>query len=150
MATKLEIQNLIASNIRSNPSLIDKTEHADVEDALLNELFVGQTEANGNANGFIEYSLRFTKKGNYCILTGSFKNVTNIILGTGIGVNIPSTFAIPFKDVEFYGQIIDNNSNVRLIITNETNLNYLNRIVLLSNLGAGQTVIFNLTYTIKN
>ena len=35
MATKVTIQNLINSLIRSNPSLIDKTEHADVEDALL-------------------------------------------------------------------------------------------------------------------
>ena len=35
MAIKVTIQNLINSLIRSNPSLIDKTEHADVEDALL-------------------------------------------------------------------------------------------------------------------
>ena len=72
MAIKATIQNLINSLIRSNPSLIDKTEHADVEDALLlnsygnvtNETQLVNTITTENAsNPLLQYNVFFFEEG---------------------------------------------------------------------------------------
>ena len=91
MATKLEIQNLIASNIRSNTALIDKTEHADVEDALLLNSYgttINETTTINNitlknsSNPLIQYNVFFCKQGRKVTIKGFLINAsTSIISG---------------------------------------------------------------------
>ena len=89
MATKVTIQNLINSLIRSNPSLIDKTEHADVEDALLlnsygnvtNETQLVNTITTENAsNPLLEYNVFFCKQGRKVTIKGNLINNSSLII----------------------------------------------------------------------
>ena len=90
MAIKTTIQNLINSLIRSNPALIDKTEHADVEDALLlnsygnvtNETRLVNTITTENAsNPFLEYNVFFCKQGRKVTIKGNLANSSASIIG---------------------------------------------------------------------
>ena len=90
MAIKTTIQNLINSLIRSNPALIDKTEHADVEDALLlnsygnviNETQLVNTITTENAsNPLLHYNVFFCKQGRKVTIKGLLKNNDSIIIG---------------------------------------------------------------------
>ena len=90
MATKVTIQNLINSLIRSNPSLIDKTEHADVEDALLlnsyatviNETQLVNTITTENAsNPLLQYNVFFCKQGRKVTIKGNLVNSSALIIG---------------------------------------------------------------------
>ena len=90
MAIKVTIQNLINSLIRSNPSLIDKTEHADVEDALLlnsygniiNETQLVNTITTENAsNPLLQYNVFFCKQGRKVTIKGLLVNNSAFIIG---------------------------------------------------------------------
>ena len=90
MAIKATIQNLINSLIRSNPALIDKTEHADVEDALLlnsygnviNETQLVNTITNENAsNPLLQYNVFFCKQGRKVTIKGLLINKSAFIIG---------------------------------------------------------------------
>ena len=90
MAIKTTIQNLINSLIRSNPALIDKTEHADVEDALLlnsygnviNETELVNTITKENASKpFLQYNVFFCKQGRKVTIKGNLINNSNSIIG---------------------------------------------------------------------
>ena len=90
MATKVTIQNLINSLIRSNPALIDKTEHADVEDALLlnsygnviNETQLVNTITTENAsNPLLKYNVFFCKQGRKVTIKGILINNSASIIG---------------------------------------------------------------------
>lgn len=90
MAIKSVIQGLITSLIRSNPALIDKTEHADVEDALLansygtviNETQASNTITTENAtNPLIEYDVFFCKQGRKVTIKGELVNNSVSIIG---------------------------------------------------------------------
>lgn len=90
MAIKTTIQNLINSLIRSNPALIDKTEHADVEDALLlnsygnvtNETRLVNTITTENAsNPFLHYNVFFCKQGRKVTIKGNLANSSASIIG---------------------------------------------------------------------
>ena len=90
MATKVTIQNLINSLIRSNPALIDKTEHADVEDALLlnsygnviNETRLVHTITTTNAsNPLLSYNVFFCKQGRKVTIKGNLVNSSDLIIG---------------------------------------------------------------------
>lgn len=87
------IQNLILSKIRSNPALIDKDEHADVEDALLQNSYgtvyeedSGDTTIITTVNpafGF-DYVVRFCKQGRFVYVNGYiYNNTGSAISGTG-------------------------------------------------------------------
>ena len=90
MAIKVTIQNLINSLIRSNPSLIDKTEHADVEDALLlnsygniiNETQLVNTITTENAtNPLLQYNVFFCKQGRKVTIKGNLVNNSAFKIG---------------------------------------------------------------------
>lgn len=90
MAIKSVIQGLITSLIRSNPALIDKTEHADVEDALLansygtviNETHLSNTITTENAtNPLIQYNVFFCKQGRKVSIKGNLVNNSALIIG---------------------------------------------------------------------
>ena len=90
MAIKTTIQNLINSLIRSNPALIDKTEHADVEDALLlnsygnviNETQLVNTITTENAsNPLLQYNVFFCKQGRKVTIKGNLVNNSALIIG---------------------------------------------------------------------
>ncbi len=90
MAIKTTIQNLINSLIRSNPALIDKTEHADVEDALLlnsygnviNETQLVNTITTENAsNPLLEYNVFFCKQGRKVTIKGFLVNNSPLVIG---------------------------------------------------------------------
>ena len=90
MAIKTTIQNLINSLIRSNPALIDKTEHADVEDALLlnsygnviNETELVNTITTENAsNPLLQYNVFFCKQGRKVTIKGNLANNSALIIG---------------------------------------------------------------------
>ena len=90
MAIKTTIQNLINSLIRSNPALIDKTEHADVEDALLlnsygnviNETELVNTITKKNAsNPLLQYNVFFCKQGRKVTIKGYVVNNSALIIG---------------------------------------------------------------------
>ena len=90
MATKVTIQYLINSLIRSNPALIDKTEHADVEDALLlnsygnviNETRLVHTITTTNAsNPLLSYNVFFCKQGRKVTIKGNLVNSSDLIIG---------------------------------------------------------------------
>lgn len=90
MAIKTTIQNLINSLIRSNPALIDKTEHADVEDALLlnsygnviNETELVNTITTENAsNPLLQYNVFFCKQGRKVTIKGLLVNNSAFIIG---------------------------------------------------------------------
>ena len=90
MAIKTTIQNLINSLIRSNPALIDKTEHADVEDALLlnsygnviNETELVNTITTENAsNPLLQYNVFFCKQGRKVTIKGILINNSAFIIG---------------------------------------------------------------------
>ena len=89
MAIKTTIQNLINSLIRSNPALIDKTEHADVEDALLlnsygnviNETQLVNTITTENAsNPLLQYNVFFCKQGRKVTIKGNLVNNSPLII----------------------------------------------------------------------
>ena len=90
MAIKTTIQNLINSLIRSNPALIDKTEHADVEDALLlnsygnviNETELVNTITRENASDpLLLYNVFFCKQGRKVTIKGLLENNSDFIIG---------------------------------------------------------------------
>lgn len=92
MAIKTTIQSLINSLIRTNPALIDKTEHADVEDALLNSLY-GTTQSEKDSSGSnvvttkntintsLLYNVYFLKQGRRVTVYGSIQNNSASIVG---------------------------------------------------------------------
>lgn len=101
MAIKTTIQNLINSLIRSNPALIDKTEHADVEDALLlnsygnviNETELVNTITTKNASApFLHYNVFFCKQGRKVTIKGLLVN------NSALGI---------VDEVSYFFQIVD-------------------------------------------
>ena len=90
MAIKTTIQNLINSLIRSNPALIDKTEHADVEDALLLNSYGNVTQetrlvntitTENASNPFLEYNVFFCKQGRKVTIKGLLVNNSAFMIG---------------------------------------------------------------------
>ena len=92
MANKLDIQNTINSNIRSNPSLIDKTEHADVEDLQLINSYgdivneVTSTAVICVSNSNFNFNLNFIKQGRNVTIYGVLESTTATLLGFGVNI----------------------------------------------------------------
>lgn len=87
---KSEIQSIINTNIRNNVSLIDKNEHADVEDALLNSLYgvsnqitsddLTDTILNKITSFNIIYNLNIVKIGGFVSISGFIGNFTGSLI----------------------------------------------------------------------
>lgn len=100
MANKLDIQNIINNNIRSNPSLIDKTEHADVEDLLLinsygdivNEVTYTAVICVSNSN--FAFNLKFIKQGRSVTIHGTIDSIIYTLFGYGVNI-------FQFKNTDF-------------------------------------------------
>ena len=99
MAIKTAIQGLITSLIRTNPALIDKTEHADVEDALLANAY-GSTILESYSSGSdltpnttivsadLWYRLNFLKQGRNVSVNGFLYNKkTEIYSGSWLTID---------------------------------------------------------------
>lgn len=94
MANKITIQNLINSLIRSNPALIDKTEHADVEDALLAAIYPDVTTVdqsntsiitlNPALSASITYSANIYKQGRTVTINVVLAKSTTALINTWI------------------------------------------------------------------
>ena len=91
MAIKTAIQGLISSLIRTNPSLIDKTEHADIEDALLansygdivnekNEDIGAIITTKNTINTDLMYKVAIVKQGRVVTMLGSIQNTSSLIV----------------------------------------------------------------------
>jgi hypothetical protein len=92
MAIKTVIQGLITSLIRTNPALIDKTEHADVEDALLANAYgerISEKDSDAtkvitsknSINTALQYRLTFVKQGRFVNVQGFLINTSALIVG---------------------------------------------------------------------
>ena len=91
MAIKSEIQGLINSLIRSNPALIDKAEHADVEDALLANNYatvinekhttVNIITSKNTSKPLLLYDVFIAKQGRKVTVKGNLVNNSTAIIG---------------------------------------------------------------------
>ena len=158
MAIKTTIQNLINSLIRSNPALIDKTEHADVEDALLlnsygnviNETELVNTITTENATDpLLEYNVFFCKQGRKVTIKGYLINNSALIIGD--------------EDYHFF-QIVDSEylpsaaiqaigGAPTLCATNSgepVKMYFYNDKLIVDSLGAGGIVYLNIEYLTEN
>jgi hypothetical protein len=139
MATKTELQNIIATKLPSG-STIPAVDHREVENALVNEMFPTITH-DFSTSGGIERDLRYTKIGNQVTVAGRIQNVSTEILGNLIVATIPTGFegktAVAFYD-GVVGQQTLQNGTIRITA---------NSILLATNIGIGNYVIINTTYT---
>ena len=112
MAIKTTIQNLITSLIRSNESLIDKAEHADVEDALLLNSYgdviiethlINTITIRNPLLPSLEYNVFFCKQGRKVSIKGNLVNNSPNIIGEGL-------FLFEIIDPE-YATITETNSS---------------------------------------
>jgi len=142
MSTKATLTALINSSIRNKTPLVLKVEHADVEQALVNEVY--QTTYNmtvADAPSVISYNLNFRKVGNNIYINGYVKNgntfmISNIdLLTIGNSLYFAKT-GFP-ADLSMIGTT--SLSNGLLKITDGV-------IKSLTTLGAGTKVIINGTY----
>jgi len=148
MSTKSVIQGLINSLIRSNPGVIDRTEHADVEDSLLNEFFPSSSNYVVVVGG-IQYNLTFTKSGNNCNLTGSVVNTNAFMIGGQKLLDIPNSLYYPKTSIVFHGVKYLGEDNVELVIGDGSFI-LPNSIYLSGGLGSYDIVNININYIVND
>ena len=158
MATKVTIQNLINSLIRSNPALIDKTEHADVEDALLlnsygnviNETQLVNTITTENAsNPLLEYNVFFCKQGRKVTIKGNLVNNSALIISNEAShfFQIVDSEYLPSAAIQAIGgapTLCATNSGepVKMLLYNDK--------LIVESLGAYGVVYLNIEYLTEN
>jgi hypothetical protein len=153
MAIKTTIQGLITSLIRTNPALIDKTEHADVEDVLLANSY-GSTvlEAYSNISDTtpnttivstdLWYRLQFLKQGRNVNVTGFLYNKkTEIYSGSWLAIDV-SEYTQSTEQVYING-ITSTGIAVKLRLSNDI-------LVLDGAIGANGYVYVNFNYFTKD
>lgn len=104
MGLKTVLTTLINNNIRNKTPKVIKTEHADVEQAIVDELYKAKvtdsnsTETYTTKNGtVVTYNITSIKKiGTYIRVDGSYTN-------TGISILPAGTVVFTFKDNEYKG-----------------------------------------------
>lgn len=143
MSTKATIQGLINSLIRSNPALIDKTEHADVEDILLNEFFPENYNMQDLATtpNLFSYDINFSKIGNLVYVYGWFKNNTSSVITSEslLLIDNPLYYGKTGQTFAFQGLVNETYQNINFYLGNDT-------IAFDGNCGAFETLIINSTY----
>lgn len=142
MSTKAQIQALIDTKLADTSDII-ASELREVENAQLNENFNAQVTQTGTVSP-VAYNLKFTKKGNYCILSGEITNTLQFIGGFGVTIPITPTFAFPLVNTRFIANRTVGGNSLPMNITSAGN------IVVAGTIGAGDTYFFNLTYTINS
>jgi hypothetical protein len=151
MAIKTTIQNLITSLIRSNPALIDKTEHADVEDALLlnsygtiiNEKHTTVSKVITSANPLtnIQYDVDFVKQGRTVTMHGFIRNNTVFLEFIDFLEIVSSEYLpAPVAGDQYVGTTI---GDFDIFLSDVDNMLY-------STVPANTTVQFSLTYNTLN
>ena len=158
MATKVTIQNLINSLIRSNPSLIDKTEHADVEDALLlnsygniiNETQLVNTITTENAsNPLLQYNVFFCKQGRKVTIKGNLVNSSALIIGDEAShfFQIVDSEYLPSAAIQAIGGV----PTLCATISGEpVKMHFHNDKLIVDSLGAYGIVYLNIEYLTQN
>ena len=164
MAIKVTIQNLINSLIRSNPSLIDKTEHADVEDALLLNSYgniinetrttTSHTSRITTPNGVktnITYNIFIVKQGRLVTIKGIVFNNTDSI----ISENETNDFIFEIVDYEYLPsaaiQAIGGVPTLCATTSGDTvKMYFYNDKLIVDSLGAGGIVYLNIEYLTEN
>ena len=154
MAIKTTIQGLITSLIRTNPSLIDKTEHADVEDALLlnsygdvvtekADLVAGVITEKNTINTDLLYKVNIVKQGRVVTIIGNIQNTSSLIVSDVDTDNFffeiinsdyfPNTTAALNKYPTYDGAYIKMGGTDR-------------KFIYCSSIGANTTIDFSITY----
>ena len=159
MAIKVTIQNLINSLIRSNPSLIDKTEHADVEDALLlnsygNIIYETRTTTSHtsritNPNLLktdITYNVYIVKQGRLVTIKGIVFNNTDSIISD----NETNDFIFEIVDSEFFPDELSTTTKFPVVQGTYVRLSGTDKKLYFNQLGAGDLVTFNIQYFTQN
>lgn len=151
MAIKTTIQALITSLIRSNPAVIDRSEHADVEDALLLNSYgtiinekhttVSKVITAANPSPSIQYDVDFVKQGRTVTMNGFIRNDSNFLENTTF-LEIVSTEYLPAQlpGDNYVGNSIGGYDVYLLDVDN----------CIYSTVPANTTVQFSLTYNTLN
>jgi hypothetical protein len=88
------LTTLINNNIRNKNPKVIKTEHADVEQAIVDEFFPSVDNIVGEING-VTYNLNLLKQGRIVVLNAEIEN-TNAVLVNSININLPSKYSSLF------------------------------------------------------
>ena len=159
MAIKVTIQNLINSLIRSNPSLIDKTEHADVEDALLLNSYgniinetrttTSHTSRITNPNLLkenITYNIFIVKQGRLVTIKGFIRNQTGGIVSNS-DIN---DFIFEIVDHEYLPHELSTTTFFPISLGTFVEIISAEKKLYCNQLGAGDLVTFNIQYFTQN
>ena len=159
MAIKVTIQNLINSLIRSNPSLIDKTEHADVEDALLLNSYgniinetrttTSHTSRITNPNLLktnITYNIFIVKQGRLVTIKGIIKNQTGGIVSNS-DIN---DFIFEIVNYEYLPHELSTTTFFPVAQGTFVQFNGTDKKFFCNQLGSGASVTFNIQYFTQN
>ena len=159
MAIKATIQNLINSLIRSNPSLIDKTEHADVEDALLLNSYgniINETRINTSHTSRITnpnllktditYNIFIVKQGRLVTIKGGIQNQTGAIVSNS-DIN---DFIFEIVDSEYLPHELSTTTTFPISLGTFVEINGTDKKFYCNQLGAGDSVTFNIQYFTQN
>ena len=155
MAIKVTIQNLINSLIRSNPSLIDKTEHADVEDALLLNSYgniINETRTTTSHTSRITnpnllrtnilYNIFIVKQGRLVTIKGFVSNQTGGIVSN----NYVNDFIFEIVDYEYLPHELSTTTPFPVAQGTFVKLNGSDKKFYCNQFGAGDLVMFNIQY----
>ena len=159
MAIKVTIQNLINSLIRSNPSLIDKTEHADVEDALLLNSYgniINETRTTTSHTSRITnpdllrtnilYNIFIVKQGRLVTIKGSIQNQSAASV-SNIDIN---DFIFEIVDSEFFPDEFSTATFFPVAQGTFVQFYGTDKKLYFNQLGSGNLVTFNIQYFTQN
>jgi len=151
--TKQNLIDLDDSLILSNPALITKSDHSEVNNALINEIFpetITVTHANGQGivqlvSGMpILFEIQITKQGSVVTMNGWFANNSNNILGSSYFVEFLNDDYKPSDAVTALAFTDGLNGWIAEIITKVDNLGIYNATAM-----PGQSKFnFNLKYNV--
>ena len=151
--TKQDLIDLDDSLILSNPALITKVEHSEVNNALIDELFPEiTTVTHANGQGIVKlvlgmymlFEIKIAKQGGIVTMTGWFANNSNNILGSAYFIEFLNDDYKPSNETAILAFSEGLNGSISQIITKADNLGILN-----ANAMAGQAKYnFNLVYKV--
>lgn len=147
MSTKNTTQNLIDTNL-ADASLVEASEHREVENALLNEVYsdvINDTQdttsvVTANNPATRKYDIKIVKQGRKVTVTGFIKNTSGSMLNNAIFFSInASEFTKDTNDIVCYGNKRSDGLSTRLVIEGQD-------LWLRALIGNNETVDFELTY----
>ena len=151
--TKQDLIDLDDSLILSNPALITKADHSELNTALINEIFPETTTVtHANGQGIVQlvsgmpilFEIQITKQGSVVTMNGWFANNSNNILGSSYFIEFLNDDYKPSDAVTALGFSDGLNNWISVIITKVDNLGLSNATTM-----AGQSKFnFNLKYNV--